>query len=162
MPYSPRVKSLAYQMDPPCWKSYSGMHPVHKRRMEVRRVETLEAAQLYINVMERISFRVHRRKTEVPMPPMKIAMMLHFATVVGPYPPESDRVSEAYACFVRELLEQGMIERPTREERFAFPGWAYRATDKGVVYVEALKRVPLPVQAQPVWVMPDADQNSRS
>jgi hypothetical protein len=86
-------------------------------------------------------------------PPMKIAMMLHFATVIGPYAPESARTSPAYTKFVKELLRDGLIERPSNAERASYRGWAYRATDKGQAYVEALKAVQLPV-AETKWTVP--------
>lgn len=84
---------------------------------------------------------------------MKIAMMIHFATTVGPYAPEEERTSPAYTKFVKQLLRDELIERPTRAEREYYPGWAYRATDKGLAYVEALKDVQLPV-AETTWVIP--------
>ncbi len=96
----------------------------------------------------------------VPMEPkryhstaMKIEMMLHFATTVEPFAPEAQRTSPAYTKFVKQLLNDGLVERPTREERAAYPGWAYKATDKGRAYVEALKNVQLPV-AETKWSVP--------
>lgn len=91
---------------------------------------------------------------ENPMTPLKIKMMLHFATVLGPFAPEEVRTSPAYTMFVKELLHDGMIERPTREQRDTFTGWAYKATPKGQCYVKALTHVPLPVRTDPVWAMP--------
>ena len=111
-----------------------------------------------------------RRKTEVErvkhitqswahrspsaMPPLKIKMMLHFGTTLGPYASEPVRTSPAYTTFVKELLRDGMIERPSKEQRAEYPGWAYKATPKGQCYVKALTRVPLPVRTDPVWAMP--------
>ena len=89
-------------------------------------------------------------------PPMKIAMMLHFATAIGPYAPERQRTSPAYTKFVKQLLREGMVERPSREEREDNPGWAYRATAKGTAYVEALRGVQQPV-ATTTWAVPSAD-----
>lgn len=158
MSYSPRVKSLAYQMDPPCWRSYSGLHPSHKRRMEARRVATLEAAQRFTDVIDKIRAQ---RRTEVSMPPLKIAMLLlHFSCRLDAYP---ENQTSSYVRFVQDLLAQGMIERPTHEERARHVHWAYKATDRGHVYVEALTHLPLPVRAgPPEWIMPDAAQNPRS
>jgi hypothetical protein len=81
-------------------------------------------------------------------PPMKIAMMLHFAITIGPYEPETQRTSHAYTKFIIQLLREGMVERPTKQERLQYPGWAYRATAKGRAYVEGLRRVQLPVLEQ--------------
>jgi hypothetical protein len=91
------------------------------------------------------------------MPPLKISMMLHFYSIVGAFAPDNVRRSESYAQFVRELLRDGMIERPSHQQREQHAGWAYRATDKGRTYVEALTKVPLPVLAAPVapkWIIP--------
>lgn len=94
-----------------------------------------------------------KRRSTV-MPPMKIKMMLHFATTVGPYPSEGERTSTAYVTFVRELLRDGMIERTSREQREAHPGWGYKATPRGQCYIKALTDLPLPVRTDPVWTMP--------
>jgi hypothetical protein len=74
---------------------------------------------------------------------MKISMMLHFATTASAYP-EPYRRSRAYVKFVRQLLANEMIERPSNAERYAHPGWAYRATPKGWAFVNALKAIPEP------------------
>lgn len=187
MPYSPRVKALAYRLDPECWNSYSGLPVLIKRRMDARRVAALNDAseRLFRSASARMGARLdalteaskkdRARKspgkfyseiackgllitpfTNLPerstMPPMKIQMMLHFAAVIGPY---QYNQCDAYIQFVRELLRDGMIERPTKAQRAEHAGWAYKATAKGIVYVEALKAVPLPVQAEPKWVMPE-------
>lgn len=208
MSYSSRVKSLAYTDDPGCWKSYSGRPQSFKRKMDVRRVRALEAAQRFVDVLDKIDHRysyeqlrnvfkavcysrdfgtqvarnilanvsqgrasrlselrddewrpmydacVSTLATRSPMPPMKIAMMLHFSYSLGPFGSENDRNSESYVRFVRELLAAGMVERPSNVEREVYKGFAYRATLKGIVYVEALSAMPLPVQATPLWVMP--------
>jgi hypothetical protein len=107
-------------------------------------VETL--AKLYLDNY----FRFIRPKR---VPPLMVAMMLHFATTVGPFRPEATRTSPAYTKFIKQLLSKGLVERPTREEREAYPGWAYKATDKGRVWVEAICRTPLPVEAEPKWVV---------
>lgn len=96
---------------------------------------------------------------EPPSPPrykssaMKIEMMIHFAVTVEPFSPERCRTSPAYTKFVKELLRDGMIKRPTDEQREEHPGWAYKATDRGRAYVEALKDVQLPV-AETTWSVP--------
>lgn len=95
---------------------------------------------------------VHEKKKMMTV--LKIKLMLHFASVLGPYPVEHVRTSSAYTTFVKELLHEGMIERPTREQREAFKGWAYKATPRGQCYVKALTETPLPVRTDPVWAMP--------
>lgn len=87
------------------------------------------------------------------MPTMKISMLLHFYAIVGPYAPESARTSVAYTKFVKELLADGLIERPAA--RALHPGWAYTTTERGRVYIEeGLMRVPLPVNVKPEWEIP--------
>ena len=88
------------------------------------------------------------------MPPMKISMMLHFAVRRGPLTPESARTSPAYTMFVKELLRDGMVERPSKVQRREWPGWAYKATPKGQCYVKALGAVPMPIRTDPEWAMP--------
>lgn len=41
-PYPHEVKAIAYLIDPECWISYSGQSKAYKRRMERRRVASLE------------------------------------------------------------------------------------------------------------------------
>lgn len=94
-----------------------------------------------------------RRKRDL-MPPMKIAMMLHFATKREPFAPEAQRTSPAYTTFIKELLRDGMVERPTKAQRREWAGWAYKATPKGQCYVKALGTVPMPVRTDPQWAMP--------
>lgn len=79
-------------------------------------------------------------------PLMKIQMMIHFATTIGPFTPEPQRTSAAYTKFIKELLRDGLVERPTKRERRDYPGWAYKATKKGIAYVERIKAVELPEQ----------------
>lgn len=86
-------------------------------------------------------------------PPMKINMLMHFYGVVGPFVPEHQRTSPAYTQFVKELLKDGLIMRPTKEQREDFPGWAYRTTAKGDALVNAICTVPNPVE-RTRWVMP--------
>jgi len=89
-------------------------------------------------------------------PVMKIEMMLHFATIAGPFTPESQRTSPAYTKFVKQLLADELIERPTHEEREEHEGWAYRATERGCAYVEGIKAVqlPLPLETTTTWGIP--------
>lgn len=185
MPYSSHVKALAHKLDPECWKSYSGQPIEVKRGIDVRRLASLKRATtikenragrsatqgaLYgcgsllfsaVDYAEILAEIVAECSMPSPlsersaMPPMKIAMILHFFACCEPFAPEKSRTSAAYTTFVRELLRDGMIERPTKAQRKANPGWAYTTTAKGDVYVEALKAVPLPVQAEPQWIMPE-------
>jgi hypothetical protein len=85
---------------------------------------------------------------------MKIAMMLHFATKREPFVPEHQRTSPAYTTFIKELLRDGMVERPSKAQRREWDGWAYKATSKGQCYVKALGAVPMPVRTDPEWAMP--------
>jgi hypothetical protein len=86
-------------------------------------------------------------------PPFMIHMMLHFATTIGPFQPEAQRTSAAYTKFIKRLLSAGLVERPTKQEREDYPGWAYKATEKGKVWVEAICSTPLPVEAEPKWTV---------
>ena len=88
---------------------------------------------------------------------MKIEMMLHFATCAGPFAPEAQRISPAYTKFVKQLLADELIERPTHEQREAHPGWAYMATERGRAYVEALKdtQLPIAVETSTTWRIPE-------
>jgi len=191
MPYPPHVKAIAYEIDPACWKSYSGKPVEIKRALDVRRTAALRQAEATavltdwrINYAGTVTGRWSARQpqpTRTPMsetytmaelarmllpfdpppkryrtPPMKIAMMLHFATTISPFAPEAQRTSPAYTKFVKQLLADGMIERPTHAQRNAHPGWAYRATEKGLAYVEGLKDVqlPVPLETTTTWGIP--------
>lgn len=99
-------------------------------------------------------FPVAPRKQRTPrMPTLKVAMLLHFYSVVGPFAPEEQRVSAAYTQFIRELLRDGLVKRPTKEQREQYPGWAYRTTAKGDALVNAMCSTPMPV-ARTRWVIP--------
>ena len=87
------------------------------------------------------------------MPPMKVAMLLHFYGIVGPFAPEEQRTSQAYTQFIRELLRDGLVKRPTKAQREEHPGWAYQTTAKGDALVNAICSTPLPV-ARTRWVIP--------
>jgi hypothetical protein len=99
----------------------------------------------------------HKPKTQSrhAMTPFNIRLMLHFRCSCGPLPDEAARTSNAYVQGVRFLLRQGMIERPTRDQQERHPGWAYRATAKGICYVDHLTTLPLPVSTEQ-WTMPRA------
>ena len=87
------------------------------------------------------------------MPPMKVAMLLHFYGVAGPFAPEEQRTSAAYTQFIRELLRDGLVERPSKTERENYSGWAYRTTAKGAALVNAICSTPMPVE-RTRWVIP--------
>lgn len=163
MPIDGRIKNIAYKLDPECWVSYSGKPIPHKRYMEGRRAASLElAAKVRFRKVPKPRGEIVINISQHHMPPLKIKMMLHFYAVVGPFAPEVVRRSEAYSQYVRELLSDGMIERPSHSEREQHEGWAYRATEKGRVYVNALTQVPMPIQVpvEPVkmrWAMPASD-----
>ena len=91
--------------------------------------------------------------TNIRKPRLKIEMLLHFYCSIGAFAPEATRTSPAYTQFVKELLRDGLIERPTRGEQYANPGWAYRTTVKGATLVKAICAVPHPVE-QTRWVIP--------
>jgi len=160
MPYSLRVKRLAYEVDPVCWVSYSGAPVERKRRMEARRIASLKTAARFVAVVDRILSRNLKPKapsmshTFFRAPPMMINMMMHFHCAVGPFTPERSRTSPAYTKFVKSLLAAGLIERPTKQQRAEYPGWAYKTTEKGDVWVEAICATPLPVPNEPKWVVP--------
>lgn len=86
-------------------------------------------------------------------PPMKINMLLHFHARAEAFAPEECRTSPAYVQFVKELLRDGLIERPSMMERCECPGWAYRTTPRGDALVNAICTVPTPV-ARTRWVIP--------
>lgn len=96
---------------------------------------------------QKLAKRKHRNA------PLKIAMLLHFYCAAEPFAPETTRTSQAYVQFVKELLRDGLIERPSMMERCEHPGWAYRTTAKGDVLVNAICTVPVPVE-RTRWVIP--------
>jgi len=86
--------------------------------------------------------------------PMKVSMLLHFYACAEPFAPEKCRTSPAYTQFVKELLHDGLIERPSKRERLENPGWAYRTTAKGDALVNAICTVQNPVE-RVHWVIPE-------
>lgn len=182
--HSTRVKRIAYRLDPECWISYSGKPVEEKRAIEARRGAALKAAKLYCEMVDTIRrpdpYRELTIRIELPPlnpahlaavfsspygqtpmsstpyhAPLKLRMLLHFHALMEPFAPEKTRTSQAYTTFVRELLRDGLIERPTEEQRKQFPGWAYRTTPKGRVFIDALTSTPLPVPVAPKWTMPE-------
>lgn len=86
-------------------------------------------------------------------PPLKIAMLMHFYGCAEAFAPEKTRRSMAYVKFVKELLRDGLIERPSERERAQCPGWAYRTTPKGDALVNAICDVQNPIE-RTRWVIP--------
>jgi hypothetical protein len=177
MPYSPRTKALAHRIDPKCWISYSGKDVSTKRAMDARRCAALEMAHKVLPQTDEAApysfaniLLANLKKIMNSVPPwakglpfkaerktmhsLKLQMMLHFATRAQAFAPETVRTSNAYVTFVRELLRDELIERPTKEQRAAYPGWAYKATPRGRCFVKALTETPLPVRTNPEWTMP--------
>lgn len=81
---------------------------------------------------------------------IKIEVMLHASYVCGPY----HNKSPAYKLAVEFLKRHGMIMDTSPRDRMSSDGWEIKATEKGRVYVEALKALKLPVPAEPKWEMP--------
>lgn len=81
------------------------------------------------------------------MTPLQIVMMLHYYAIAEPYayrdPCHAN--SEAVRKQRDRLVSFELIE-PDPNSRSG-----YRATERGVAYVEALERTPLPIKK---WVMP--------
>lgn len=153
MPFPQPVKELAYQLDPGCWEPYSGRSRFIKRLIECRRNAALKTAlETLIAPPEPIMPQPERHAL------LKISMMLHFAASKKPFSPEAVRTSAAYTRHVKRLLSDGLIERPSRQERRDHPGWSYRTTDRGRAYVEALRRVGLPecvrIDVATTWAIP--------
>jgi hypothetical protein len=175
MPHDPCIKALARALDLECWESYSGQPVAIKRALDKRRTAALRTAQ---ETVDEIFAENSPKPERSPMhakhstgfefvledePPryhssvMKIEMMLHFATIAGPFVPEAQRTSPAYTKFVKQLLADDLIERPTHAQRSMHPGWAYIATERGRAYVEALKDMQLPValKTTTTWRIPE-------
>ena len=83
---------------------------------------------------------------------VEIEVMLHHFCTPGPFPSNAPAYQEAH----KRLIDDGLIEE-TLHSRVNFEhatdlieGRDYRVTEKGRVYVGALKSVPVPVQA---WTM---------
>lgn len=161
MPYSPRVKALAYSKDPECWISYSGWDADVKRALDARRNAALEWAAgkiMFIpghvsnEEIRKLHFPIVGRKP-LHMNVITLEVMLHcFYACEQFHLPNS----EAYRRALHRLLAEKMIEPTTELERSRATGWDYKATEKGRVYVHALVATPLPVQSKPEWVMPNA------
>lgn len=88
------------------------------------------------------------------MTPLEISILLHYHCTVTDY-----RDGDFSAPAVREAIDRfykvDELLKPTPEALRGTWG-AYVITERGRALVEALTRVPLPVQ---VWVMPPADLN---
>lgn len=82
------------------------------------------------------------------MTPLEISILLHYATRADDF-----REGDFSAPAVREAIDRfrkvDELLEPTSHHPSA--GAAYVITPRGLAYVDALERMPLPVQ---VWVMP--------
>lgn len=116
----------------------------------------IEAFRQRQDCAEQLFAAILHLSAEPTMPTLKIMMMLYFGSTTRPFP-DPWRTSSTYVKFVRQLLAEGMIERPTKAQRRARPGWAYRATAKGRVYIDVLTRMPQPIPAPAQWIMPDVN-----
>lgn len=83
------------------------------------------------------------------MTPFEIEIMLHYY-----YRPRYFRDGDFSAPASRSALES-FCENGLLREAPVNAGALYEITERGRVYVEALKSVPLPIQ---VWIMPTADR----
>lgn len=83
------------------------------------------------------------------MTPLQIRMMLHYYAIAEPYAADDPRHGHSAAVFEQRqsLVDASLIETDEHS------GSGYKATDRGVAYVEALCALPLPIKK---WVMPDA------
>lgn len=91
------------------------------------------------------------------MSPLQICIVLHYY-----YSPEDWRDgdwSDGARDTVRGIAGMGLIELDPRGHPIGLgyrPG-SYRITERGRIYVEALKGMPLPVQ---IWQIPPAPQEA--
>lgn len=108
---------------------------------------------MFVHDMFRPSPPAAPKRRAPRMPPMKVKMLLHFYACAEAYAPEKGRTSPAYTQFIKELLRDDLVERPTKDEREANPGWAYRTTAKGDALVNAICSTPMPVE-RTRWVIP--------
>ena len=89
------------------------------------------------------------------MTPLEIEILLHYYTRSNDYR-DGDfsfpAVRETLDCFREDL---NLIEYWPEDDNTR-PDQTYRLTERGRIYAEALKAVPLPIQ---IWVMPDTSAN---
>lgn len=94
------------------------------------------------------------------MTPLELEILLHYHARTDDY-----RDGDFSALAVRRAIDkfrdrENLIEEwPMAEKQLAQAHQCYRLTQRGRVFVEALKEVPLPQQ---VWVMPDRCAVNRS
>lgn len=85
------------------------------------------------------------------MTPYEIDILLFYYARCEDHP-DIVRNPPGWRVTVKSLIEQDLL---TREERTEW-NLAFRLTDRGTAYVDALQRVPLPRAA---WLVPDVDLN---
>jgi hypothetical protein len=76
------------------------------------------------------------------MTPYQIDVLVHYYARCEDHP-DLARNPPAWRIAVREFTEQGLMREGT-------DGMSYSLTERGTAYVDALQRVPLPVQ---IWVI---------
>lgn len=92
------------------------------------------------------------------MTPLEIDIIMHYYCRADDY-----REGDFTAPAVRETInrfrdELGLLEPNKRDRQFCEPSAAYQLTERGRVFIDALMKVPLPVQK---WVMPEGEGVSR-
>lgn len=89
------------------------------------------------------------------MTPLEIEIVLHYHTRANDYR-DGDfsfpAVRETLDCFREDL---NLIENWPEDDKSP-TNQTYRITERGRIYAEALKAVPLPIQ---IWVIPDTSAN---
>ena len=83
------------------------------------------------------------------MTPFEIRILLHY--YVSPDEPE-ERDAPIFVETIRRFLVEGLIEQHPDCDETCSRCRKYQTTARGDAYCEALKRVPLPVQA---WLIPE-------
>lgn len=82
------------------------------------------------------------------MTPLQLTMMLHYYAIAEPYSANDWQHANSRAVNEQRqiLINDDLIEADETS------GSGFRATDRGIAFVEALCATPLPVKK---WVMPD-------
>lgn len=88
------------------------------------------------------------------MTPYEIGILLHYYASNSTDAPELKRGAPILAETIETFIARNLLERTDRAD-LCLP--AYRLTERGRIYVEALQRVPLPERG---WVVPIADLNA--
>lgn len=80
------------------------------------------------------------------MTPLQLTMLLHYHAVVAPYAEHEPQHAHSIAvsCQRAQLISLGLLVTADTPS-------GYEVTDKGRVFIDALCKLPMPVQ---VWAMP--------